>query len=249
MALPMPHPGGQHLLHDWSQVRAVLFDAVGTLLYSDPPVAAAYAAGAARQGLSLDPVEIACRFRQALAADDQRAQHNGHGQTSEARERLRWQAIVSEVFPELPQAGELFEELWQHFADPAHWRLDPELPEVWELLEARGLTLGLASNFDARLRRVLGGWKFLADCPWVFISSELGFRKPHRQFFEHVANQLQLSPRQILLVGDHPQNDVAGALAAGWHAAQLNSSRTAIQSPDSHVVFERLSQLPHFLGA
>ena len=47
-------------------VRAIFFDAVGTLLFPDPPAAVVYSAIGREFGLDASPVEISHRFRAAF---------------------------------------------------------------------------------------------------------------------------------------------------------------------------------------
>jgi putative hydrolase of the HAD superfamily len=52
----------------------------------------------------------------------------------------------------------------------------------------------------------------------VFVSSEMGRRKPSRESFEHVAHEVGLPPVSILFLDDTPEN-IDGARAAGMQAA------------------------------
>jgi putative hydrolase of the HAD superfamily len=52
----------------------------------------------------------------------------------------------------------------------------------------------------------------------VFVSSEMGRRKPSRESFEHVAHEIGLPPVSILFLDDTPEN-IDGARAAGMQAA------------------------------
>lgn len=47
-------------------IRAVLFDAVGTLFHSDPPITRVYAEAGRRWGAGLDEAEVAARFAPAF---------------------------------------------------------------------------------------------------------------------------------------------------------------------------------------
>src|SRR5688572_14129451 len=107
-------------------IRWVLFDAVGTLIHPDPPVAEVYHSAGRRFGSRLAVEEIRLRFRAALAA----SQSEG-GPTSESNERQRWRRIVGHVIHDVhDQADSLFEKLWQHFAKPQHWRLYDDVAEA-----------------------------------------------------------------------------------------------------------------------
>jgi putative hydrolase of the HAD superfamily len=57
----------------------------------------------------------------------------------------------------------------------------------------------------------------------ALISSEsAGCRKPDPAIFLHAAQALGMAPEQCLYVGDHPINDVSGAMAAGMSAVWLS---------------------------
>lgn len=67
----------------------------------------------------------------------------------------------------------------------------------------------------------------------VFVSSELGLRKPDPAAFAAVAQQAGLRTREILFFDDTAEN-VSGARAAGMHAVLVRSSR------DVHTALLRL---------
>jgi putative hydrolase of the HAD superfamily len=198
-------------------VRIILFDAVGTLIHVRPSVAEVYRRVGLRYGSQLTAEQIGRRFRESLA------RHQNGGRTNEPRERQRWRTIVAEVLDDIPQAGDHpFEELWDAFRQPEQWSLYNDVAEVWEELRCRGRVLGIASNFDSRLRTICQGLPLLRDAENIFISSEIGFPKPHPQFFHGVQRALRAEPREILLVGDSVEYDVEGALSAGWQAYHLD---------------------------
>lgn len=200
---------------------AVVFDAVGTVLYADPPMAEAYHRLGKRFGSALGLTQIAERFSQAFARQDEQDRVLFQHQTSEPRERERWRAIVADVFVELNDREELFEALWDHFAAPSHWRFYDDVPGAIAEVADCGLAWGIASNFDARLTPILAGLPPLDSCRHVFVSSALGFRKPSRDFFAAIARALDRPPSEILYVGDDWQNDIVAARAAGWQAIYL----------------------------
>jgi putative hydrolase of the HAD superfamily len=207
-----------------TDVRWVLFDAVGTLLYPDPPVALVYGEAGRRFGSRLEPDEIGRRFRAELAVEMGPADSFARSPTSEANELARWSRIVAAVFHELSAADldDLFQSLWHHFAHPQHWQLYEDVSPAIHRLKESGLRLGIASNFDARLIEIASAKPALASCERVFISSQVGFVKPDPRFFATVSSQLEVSPSQILLVGDDELADVQGARAAGWQALWLD---------------------------
>jgi putative hydrolase of the HAD superfamily len=129
---------------------------------------------------------------------------------------------VATIFDEVPDAGEgLFRTLWQHFAQPRHWRLFDDAAAVLEELAGRGWRLAIASNFDSRLSAIVQADPVLRRCERCFISSEIGYPKPDRRLFAAIEEQLGLLPAELLLVGDDWTNDIEGARAAGWQTVWL----------------------------
>lgn len=208
-----------------SSVRCVLFDAVGTLIYPDPPVAVAYGSVGRKHGSPLSDAQIEERFRHAFCQQEE-LDSKSHGfSTDESRERVRWQTIVAEVFNDLPDTSAVFSELWRHFSEPGNWRLFDDVAQVWQALIERGMMLGVASNFDRRLRRVCAGLPPLDRCDRIFVSSELTARKPAKSFFRQIEQGLSMTPHQIVLVGDDWTNDYLAAREAGWESVFLDRSR------------------------
>ncbi|HEX4147921.1 MAG TPA: HAD-IA family hydrolase [Pirellulales bacterium] len=226
------------------ELRAILFDAVGTLLRPAPGVAAVYADVGRQFGCAPGEREIAARFARAFARQEQIDRRCFRGRTSEPRERDRWQRIVRRVFGRSAALEPIFAALWDHFGRPQSWQLDPAIGPLWQELSARGFQLGLASNFDRRLLTICAAQPELADCPRVFVSSLVGWKKPSGEFFRAVERQLGLAGAQILLVGDDVGNDYQAALAAGWQALLLDP---AGRWPALDAI-ARLDQLPARLG-
>ncbi|MGC1174561.1 HAD-IA family hydrolase [Polaromonas sp.] len=54
----------------------------------------------------------------------------------------------------------------------------------------------------------------------IFVSSDMGCRKPERQAFEHIAREIRVDPQAILFFDDLAEN-VAGAQAAGLQAVHV----------------------------
>lgn len=195
-------------------IRAIVYDAVGTLMHVHPSVEAVYAAVGAEFGSKLTAPEIRTRFGSAFAAEDGIDKEAGW-RTSERRERDRWRAIVGQVLDDVTDVNKCFEMLFRTFAEPAAWTFDADWPTVAAAMKRRGFRQAIASNFDARLRGLVRGMPAGEVFERVIVSSEVGWRKPAPQFFEHVAQSLQLPPGEILFVGDDRANDYEPAIAAG----------------------------------
>ena len=211
---------------DPREIRCIALDAVGTVLYPDPPVAQVYGQAARRYGSRHTDDEIRRRFRAAF----QQVEDEDFGRsddwtladqftTSEDRERRRWERIVSLVLDD-PQA--CFAELFAWFGQPAAWAVYPDVGDALAACAASGYRLALASNFDGRLHSVCNGQPALAPIQHRVISSEVGYRKPSLHFYRALAAAVGVAPERILMVGDDEANDVLGARRAGLRALHLN---------------------------
>ncbi len=103
--------------------------------------------------------------------------------------------------------------------------LPDERRAVLEKLKPQRLIL--ASNFDhaATLRRALREFQMEAFFESVFISDEMGWRKPAREFFEILIRETGFDPHRCLFVGDDPDADVVGAVEAGFQVAWLSERK------------------------
>lgn len=209
-------------------VRAVFFDAVGTVIHPAEPPARTYAKVAARHGIALDETEIARRFRAAFRAEEEHDRAAGWV-TSEEREVDRWRNIVAATLGD----ARCFPELWDHFAKPEAWAVDPGAAAVFDVLRDRGLVLGLASNFDRRLLRIVDSFRELTPLtPNVVVSSQVGYRKPSGDFFAEIVGILKgVMPESVVYVGDDLANDLRGAGAAGMRSILLDPKGLQLKLP------------------
>jgi putative hydrolase of the HAD superfamily len=221
------------------EIEGVILDAVGTTIEPDPPVAIVYAEAARRQGLDLDAGDIRRRFERSFRGDES-DERLGALATDEATEARRWRRIVADVLPDLPDPERGFAELWDHFARASSWRAFPDVGPAIERIRRAGLGLVIASNFDGRLRAVARGLPELDGADLV-ISSEVGVRKPHPDFYRAACERLGLPPDRVLSVGDDLENDVLGAQRAGLRAVLLDRKG---RRPEGIACIDRLDELP-----
>lgn len=223
-------------------VRAVVFDAVGTLITPEPDVVTVYHDIGRAHGSETTLATIGERFGRAFRETGRAGAGSADPHlTSEAAEREFWRAVVSSVFSDVPEpaATACFKALFAHFARPEAWRVFDDVAATLDELNRRGLTLAVASNFDSRLHAVFDGHAELAGITRRFVSSELGWRKPDGRFFHAVCDGLGCRPEQVLYVGDDPEADLAGAEAAGLPALLLRRGATEAEGGLSS-----LAQLP-----
>jgi putative hydrolase of the HAD superfamily len=211
-------------------IRAVFFDAVGTILFPRDPVWRTYGDCARRHGSPTTEEELRPKFHAAFARQELHDAQNGW-RTDEDRERARWRAIVGEVLGEAV-ADVCFAELWAWFSTAGAWTVNRDADQIVKELAHRGIVVGLASNFDARLdglvRTMPELTPFRGKC---VISSRVGWRKPAAEFFDAVVAAAGCAPARILHVGDDVRNDVRGAAAAGIRAILYDPEERAGSEP------------------
>ena len=147
-------------------------------------------------------------------------------------EREVWRGIVRDVFAGAgllagfaPGAFDAyFDAVYRHFEDPATWDVFPDVMPALAALRALGSPLGIVSNFDSRVLRILEG---LDLAPWfesVTLSSQVGATKPDRAIFARALAHHGVDAARALHVGDSPAEDCEGARAAGLRAVLIDRS-------------------------
>lgn len=204
-------------------VGAVFFDLGGTLLHP-VSVAQVYSRVGQKYGSKVVEEGLRARFLEAFRRQEE-IDRTLDWKTGSEREKERWQAIVGEVLHDLEEFEPCFNELYGFYACPAGWTLDPDAPALLQELSRRGLRLGVASNYDRRLFELVRGIPELAALSHLIVSSEVGYRKPAKQFFDAVVVAVQVQAENVLLVGDDFQSDYEGAIASGLQAVLLDPRR------------------------
>ena len=120
-------------------------------------------------------------------------------------------------------------------------------PETRGVLEALGdMRAAILSNAD---HEHVAAWDFTLPVEFVLISESVGAYKPHRRVFEHALERLGLTPHDVLHVGDSDVDDVKGAREAGLRVAWVNRDgrrrRPDVPAPDFEI--RDLSELPLIL--
>ena len=212
-------------------IKAIFFDAVGTLFRLTNTVGDHYAYVGREVGLDLDARSLERAFHSAWKQIPQRAAID---RPRENDDKGWWRGLVYLVIDQVaPSLGEFdrdnfFEIAYEHFAEAGVWELYPEVPGVLKKLQPR-FQLAVVSNFDGRLRFILehlGISKFFAH---VFVSSELGADKPDPEIYRRALRLMNLKPHEVLHVGDDSERDRHAASAAGLLVFQLNRPKNSLR--------------------
>lgn len=199
-------------------IKAVFFDAAGTLIKPVRKVGESYSVIAAKHGVDVSAQEVNGRFHVTFGRAAPLAFPNAESSSIDRLERDWWRTLVRQVFePWEPfeRFDAFFDELFDYFSRPQAWSLFPEVLDTLTALKSRGMTLAVISNFDSRLITILNG---LGASPWfeeIYVSSRVGHAKPDRRIFELALRNHGLNADNAAHVGDSEENDWRGANAAG----------------------------------
>jgi len=212
-------------------IKAILFDAAGTLFFLTKTVGDHYAYVGREVGLNLDAQQLERAFHSAWQQMPRRPAIDG---PRENDDKGWWRELVARVFDQVaPSLSELdrdnfFEIAYEHFAEAGVWQLYPEVPEVLEQLRPR-FQLAVVSNFDARLRFILQHLGVSKYFSYIFVSSELGADKPDPEIFRRGVDVMHLDANEVLHVGDDPERDWKAAKEAGLLVFQLDRPRNSLR--------------------
>lgn len=78
----------------------------------------------------------------------------------------------------------------------------------------------------------------------VYCYRNIGYAKPARQFFDLILTDLNLSPEQVLMVGDDWNSDIRGANLASLRAVWLNETGLRPEHTEWVQTIHSLSELP-----
>jgi putative hydrolase of the HAD superfamily len=205
-------------------IRAVTFDAVGTLIAPRERVGTTYARVARRHGVDAAPATVERRFRQALAAAPPLAFPDVPPSGISRCERAWWRSVVGRALGLADDAAALepcTTELFDHFAKAEAWSVYPDVVPAFGALFRAERRIGVVSNFDGRLPALLHVLGLAPSLSAIVWSSRVGAAKPDRHIFEAAAADLRVPMSSMLHVGDDPRADVQGARAAGARSLLL----------------------------
>jgi putative hydrolase of the HAD superfamily len=212
-------------------IKAIFFDAVGTLFCLTGTVGDHYALVGSEVGLTLDARQLDRAFYKAWKQMPQRTAIDGPRPDDD---KGWWHELVNLVLDQVaPSLSEFdrdnfLEIAYEHFAEAGAWELYPEVVDVLEKLHPR-FQLTVISNFDGRLRFILGQLGISKYFAHVFISSELGADKPDPEIFRRAVKLIDLKPNQVLHVGDDSERDWKAAAEAGLSVFKLDRRRNSLR--------------------
>jgi putative hydrolase of the HAD superfamily len=193
-----------------TRIRAVLLDALGTLVELQPP-APRLRRLLREAGFEASEEQAGAGFAAEIAYY---LDHHLEGADRERLERLR-DRCADEMRRALGIPGLDHASARRAMLGALEFTAYPDVLPALRELRARGLTLVVASNWDCSLPDWLRPTGILELVDGVVTSAEVGEAKPSPRVFERALAVARVSPDEALHVGDKIDNDVQGAAAAG----------------------------------
>lgn len=226
-------------------MRAVLLDALGTLLELEDP-GPALAGELERRGA---PVTID-EARAAVLGE--MAYYKDHHDEAADREQLadlrrRCAEVLRDGLPERARALGV-PALTEALLAALRFRPYPEVPAALAALREQGLRLVVISNWDVSLHDQLAATGLASAVDGAVSSAEAGAGKPSPVIYERALALAGVPAREAVMVGDSPDTDVAGALALGIAAVLVDRWGVAGAPAGAHVVAS-LAEVPALVGS
>jgi putative hydrolase of the HAD superfamily len=218
------------------RIRAVLLDALGTLVHFEPPAPLLRSELRERLGIEVTAEAAEAAIRDEIAYYRSHL-HEGRDPDSLADLRRR---SAEAMRPALGVDADLTDVLLASL----RFRAYPDAAPALTTLRSRGLAIVVVSNWDHSLHERLAETGLAPLVDGAVASAELGPAKPERAIFERALELAGAGAGEALHAGDSPREDVEGALAAGMRAVLVARGE---RPPGTRVpVIASLAELPPY---
>lgn len=228
---------------------AVFFDAGETLVHPHPSFPDLLARVLRREGHPVAPEAVRERAHVVFERFRRAAEANELWTTSPERSRAFWHDVYGAFLRELRIAPEdgLVDRIYAEFTDLGNYRLFEDVPPVLERLAGAGLVLGVVSNFEEWLERLLEQLGILERFAVRVVSGVEGVEKPDPRIFLLATARAGVRPEESVYVGDNPEFDVGPAAAVGMHPVLIDR-RGRFPRFREAVRITTMAELPEVLG-
>ena len=227
-------------------VRAVLLDAMGTLVELEPPAPRLRAELRERAGLDLTEAQAEAAILEEITFY---RVHHREGRDRASLFELR-RGCGQALRGALPDAGrELpLPTVVGALMAALRFRPYPDAPAALECLRGAGLRRVVVSNWDVSLHAVLVRTGLARLVSGAITSAELGACKPSPAIFRHALTIAGVPARHAVMVGNSVAEDVDGARAAGVAPVLLARDGRPPADLDGVPVIRSLLELPRLVA-
>ncbi len=130
-----------------------------------------------------------------------------------------WQELygfwMKEIGIQANIAKDLGKKLYEVFGSGRKWEPFPDVPKALNAFFERGFVLGVVSNWDERLPRILAELGLAPYFKFIISSAEVGLAKPDERIFKRALDLAGVEPEEAVHIGDHLIADVEGPSRVG----------------------------------
>ncbi|MBI2583124.1 MAG: HAD family hydrolase [Candidatus Aenigmarchaeota archaeon] len=102
----------------------------------------------------------------------------------------------------------------------------PDTIEVLESIKAQGVSTCLVANGTViRTNKILESLKLNKHLDFVIVSEQIGYEKHTGIPFKKALTQMHMTPSEVIVVGNNPEEDVVGAKKAGLRTVHIGTHR------------------------
>lgn len=225
----------------------MLFDAGETIVYPHPSFPELLAQILRTQGHSADPVTIREKVHVVADIFTKAAEEGELWSTSPERSRAFWDRVYRRLLGEMgiPFTDAIAARIYATFTDLGNYRLFDDVLPTLDRLAAAGLRMGVVSNFEEWLERLLESLEVTSYFEVRVISGVEGVEKPDPKIFRLALERMGVEPQEAAFVGDSIRFDVEPATALGMLGVLLDRRG---RFPDHNgVTITSLEELPALL--
>lgn len=200
-------------------IGIVFFDAGGTLLDPYPSFAQLFASTCTDYGTPVEAAAVATvqdRIAPHLVELLDEAGLDHSPSLSEESSRRFWTFTYTRFLEELGIVDDgLTRALYETFSSTSSYRLYDDSRPALDELEGAGYRLGLISNFDSWLQKMLVEMEVGHRFDTAVISGIEGIEKPDPRIYRLAVERAGVDPADAVHVGDSPAMDMEPAAAVG----------------------------------
>ena len=206
-----------------SRLRLVTLDATNTLFKVRGNVGEWYAKAAFNYGINTNSDKLERNFRESFHHFN--TLYPNFGQSAGLSSEQWWNEVVKSSFIgyhiETLLLDQICKDLYNNFSKGICWDIFPDVVPALKELNHKGIKVGIISNFDKRLPKILEELNLKEFFSFIITSRETTFYKPSGEIFKHALSLTKLHSTQAAHIGDNLKMDYEAAKEAGMEAFLL----------------------------
>ena len=105
--------------------------------------------------------------------------------------------------------------------------LVPEADRILRILKEKYLVIMASNAGDSSTEDIIEALKRVGVDSYfhqVFSSKDIGYEKPHPQFFHYIQEELKLEEYELVMIGNSCEKDIRGAKSVNWRTIWFNEN-------------------------